>query len=63
MDLLVLPEVSIPVSWLPFMASFSRRNQIGLIFGLEHWVIDKFAFNILIELLPFSQKKVLEIVI
>ena len=56
-DLLVLPEVSIPVSWLPFMASFSRRNQIGLIFGLEHWVIDKFAFNILIELLPFSQKE------
>ena len=31
-DLLVLPEVSIPVSWLPFMASFSRRNQIGLNF-------------------------------
>lgn len=56
-DLLVLPEVSIPVSWLPFMASFSRRNQIGLIFGLEHWVIDKVAFNILIELLPFSQKE------
>lgn len=56
-DLLVLPEVSIPVSWLPFMASFSRRKQIGLIFGLEHWVINKVAFNTLIELLPFSQKE------
>lgn len=56
-DLLVLPEVSIPISWLPFMASFSRRNQIGLIFGLEHWVINKVAFNTLIELLPFSQKE------
>lgn len=53
-DILVLPEVSIPVSWLPFMVSFSRRNQIGLIFGLEHWVVNDHAFNLIIEVLPFK---------
>ena len=52
-DIFIMPEVSIPVSWLPFMISFSRRHQIGLIFGLEHWVIDGCAYNLLIETLPF----------
>lgn len=53
-DLLVMPEVAIPISWLPFMVAFSRRNQIGLIFGLEHWVSNGIAYNLIIEALPFK---------
>lgn len=53
-DLLVMPEVAIPVSWLPFMVSFSRRHQIGLVFGLEHWVADDFVYNLIFEVLPFK---------
>ncbi len=53
-DLLVLPEVAIPVSWLPFMVSYSRRHQIGLVFGLEHWVVNGRAYNLLIEALPYK---------
>jgi len=53
-DLLVMPEVAIPVSWLPFMVSFSRRHQIGLVFGLEHWITDDIAYNLIIEALPFK---------
>ncbi len=53
-DLLVMPEVAIPVSWLPFMVAFSRRHQIGLIFGLEHWVSNDIAYNLIIEALPFK---------
>ncbi|KAE8545767.1 reverse transcriptase domain-containing protein [Marinobacter nauticus] len=53
-DLLVMPEVAIPVSWLPFMVSFSRRHQIGLIFGLEHWLSGNTAYNLIIEALPFK---------
>lgn len=53
-DLLVMPEVSIPVSWLPFMVAHARRHQIGIIFGLEHWVIDDKAYNLIIEVLPFK---------
>ncbi len=53
-DVLVMPEVTIPVSWLPFMSAFSRRHQIGLIFGLEHWVVNSIAYNLIIEALPFK---------
>lgn len=53
-DMVVLPEVAIPVSWLPFMITFSRRHQIGLVFGLEHWVVDDIAYNLIIEALPFK---------
>tara|TARA_R110000744_G_scaffold70322_4_gene142356 strand:+ start:49 stop:3066 length:3018 start_codon:yes stop_codon:yes gene_type:complete len=53
-DLFVLPEVSIPVSWLPFMVSYSRRNQIGMVFGLEHWGVNGKAYNLLIETLPYK---------
>lgn len=52
--LLVMPEVCIPVSWLPHMVRYSRANQIGLIFGLEHWVINDIAYNIIIEVLPYK---------
>ena len=53
-DLLVLPEVAIPVTWLPFMVSYARRNQIGMVFGLEHWVVNGKAYNLLIEALPYK---------
>lgn len=53
-DILLLPELSIPVSWLPFMASHARRQQIALIFGLEHWVIDDIAYNLIVEILPYK---------
>ena len=53
-ELLVFPEVSIPVAWLPDVVHFARINQIGLIFGLEHWVINGTAYNLIIEVLPFE---------
>lgn len=53
-EILVMPEVAIPVSWLPFMVAHARRNQIGMIFGLELWVSGDYAFNLLIEALPFK---------
>ncbi|MBW7876943.1 MAG: hypothetical protein H3C47_13260 [Candidatus Cloacimonetes bacterium] len=53
-DILVMPEVAIPVSWFPFMVSFARRHQIGLVFGLEHWVVNNRAYNLIIEALPFK---------
>lgn len=53
-DVLLLPELSIPVSWLPFMAAHSRRKKIAIIFGLEHWVVNSKAYNILVEMLPYT---------
>ncbi len=54
-DMLVLPEVSVPYSWLPFMVSHARRAQIALVFGLEHWVCGKTAYNLLVTVLPYKE--------
>lgn len=56
-DLLVMPEVAIPVSWLPFMLAFARRRQIAIVFGLEHWVVNNVAYNLLVEALPFKSEE------
>lgn len=53
-DLLVLPEMSIPFCYLPFMANQARRKNIGLVFGLEHKVIDKECFNLVVSILPYE---------
>jgi len=52
-DMLVFPEVSIPHCWLPTMVAHSRRHQIALVFGLEHWVVDNRAYNLIVTTLPF----------
>jgi len=53
-DLLVLPEVSVPHRWATFLTRWSKDHQIGLICGLEHR-IDKndWAWNELLAALPF----------
>lgn len=60
-DILIFPELSIPYYWLPYMVSFTKRNQIGLIFGLEHWMNEDdnkniFAHNLVVTALPFKIK-------
>lgn len=53
-DILVMPEVSVPVSWLPFIISHARRHQIAIVFGLEHWTEKDIVYNLVIEALPFK---------
>ncbi len=53
-DILVMPELSIPVSWLPFMVEHCRRHKQAMIFGLEHWEAKDIVYNLLVELLPFK---------
>ena len=53
-DLVVFPEVSVPYSWLPFMVYQARRKNIGMVFGLEHWVLGNKALNFVATILPFS---------
>ena len=57
-DLLVLPECSIPFSWLYWVVDFAHKRQIGLVFGLEH-VISKnnYAYNLMVTLLPVKLQK------
>jgi hypothetical protein len=54
--LLVLPELSIPHQWLPFLIKYSRDHQIGLIFGMEYWIANrhknKKIYNCITTVLP-----------
>ena len=52
-DILAMPEVAIPVSWLPFVISHARKHQLGIVFGLEHWIVEGVAYNLIVEALPF----------
>jgi hypothetical protein len=56
-DLIVFPELSIPVSWLPFMVNQAKKHNVGMVFGLEYWPIEKGdhkeVFNLVVTLLPF----------
>lgn len=63
-DLIVLPEVSVPYSWLPFMVKQARQKNIGMVFGLEHWPVHKivngvekeFVYNLAATVLPIRLK-------
>ncbi len=58
-DLLILPEVCIPWSWFPLMISYARKQKIGLIFGLEHIVVQKDSQhsvnNVVVAALPYKE--------
>jgi hypothetical protein len=56
-DLVVLPEVSIPFSWRPILVSWCRQHQIGLVCGLEHRIARrKCALNEILIVLPYKSK-------
>jgi hypothetical protein len=57
-DLLILPELSVPFRWLPFMVDQARRKQIGMIFGLEYFITtnEKHALNLIATVLPYKDK-------
>lgn len=52
-DLFVLPEVSVPFSWIKLLAYRSHKRDVGIIAGLEHWINSgNFAFNFMLTILP-----------
>jgi hypothetical protein len=53
-DLLVLPEVSVPHKWATFITQWAKKHQVGVICGLEHRIDNqKYAYNELLAALPF----------
>ncbi|MDA7088429.1 hypothetical protein PH586_18775 [Pseudomonas sp. SA3-5] len=53
-DLLVLPEVSVPHRWATFITRWAKEHQVGVICGLEHRIDDRSqAWNELLAALPF----------
>lgn len=62
-DALVLPEVSVPYSWLPILADESRRKQRLFVAGLEHLTVGRKTFNLLATCLPLEHKGIKDAVI
>lgn len=57
-QLLVFPEVSIPTVWKNRLITFSRKHQIGVIFGLEHETRKgKLVLNRICCALPYRTKQ------
>lgn len=53
-DLLVLPEVSVPYRWATFITRWAKDHQVGVICGLEHRIDGRNrAWNELLAALPF----------
>ncbi len=51
-DALILPETSIPYSWLPILIKHSRKRQRAITFGMEHWIQGGMGYNFIVTLLP-----------
>lgn len=56
-DMIVLPECSIPYSWLHWIVNYAHKKQIGMVFGLEHIVSKQKAYNLIVTLLPVKLEK------
>ncbi|MDK2789648.1 MAG: hypothetical protein PWP15_155 [Methanothermococcus sp.] len=53
-DVLIFPEVSIPVEWMDILIDYSRKNSIAVIFGIEHFSVDSNVYNYTCIALPFK---------
>lgn len=59
-DLLVFPELSIPIEWMQLIQKHLKNKNMGVIFGLEHIIVNngnnRFCGNFLITMLPVKCK-------
>jgi len=53
-DLVVLPEASIPYMWLPTLTDEGRKKQKSIIAGLEHITINNVCYNLVATVLPIN---------
>ncbi|MBD3842332.1 MAG: RNA-directed DNA polymerase [Campylobacterales bacterium] len=52
-DMVIFPEISIPIYWLQEIVEFSKRNEMAIIFGIEHLSYRKNVCNYAVAALPF----------
>lgn len=53
-DMFILPECSIPYSFVSSLAKYSDKNQMAIIGGLEHWNIDDVCYNFIVTIIPIK---------
>tara|TARA_R110000764_G_scaffold218399_1_gene305855 strand:- start:77 stop:3064 length:2988 start_codon:yes stop_codon:yes gene_type:complete len=53
-DLLILPETSVPLEFLYAYSDEARRKNRAFIFGLEHFTLGNTCYNLTMTILPFE---------
>lgn len=53
-DLLIFPEICLPYQWVSILTNFSRKNEIGIITGIEHFTQKNKVYNYMLTSLPFK---------
>jgi hypothetical protein len=53
-DLIIFPEISIPYQWVSILTSFARKNDIGVVAGIEHFSRNNRVYNYMLTALPFK---------
>lgn len=51
-NMLVMPECYVPYSWTGHIIEAARKHNMAMIFGIEHIVQNKIAYNYLMTVLP-----------
>lgn len=51
-DIFLLPECSIPHSYVSSLAKYSAQNQILIVAGLEHWRVRNISYNFIVTIIP-----------
>lgn len=56
-DMLVLPEAFIPFEWINLISRISAKNQMAIITGVEHVIVNnldkKYVYNLTANILPY----------
>ncbi|MBC2458464.1 reverse transcriptase domain-containing protein [Clostridium beijerinckii] len=57
-DMIIFPEVSIPMQWLDVIAKFSENHDIAIVCGLEHVIYENgLCCNYIVTILPDQYKE------
>lgn len=54
-DMLVMPEACVPIEWLATIARTCTRNDIAVITGVEHVILNDKVYNFTAVILPYKQ--------
>ena len=56
-DMLVMPEAYLPYEWLPVLAQTSKKEQLAIIAGVEHFKFAGKIYNFTVVMLPYEDNK------
>lgn len=54
-DMLIIPESYTPFEWLSILARTCAKNQLAVVTGVEHIVVNKVVYNLTATILPFQE--------